>query len=82
MPWEATTVPLNLSKRGLLKVPSHDFFSFTISLYLVIGSCTLSGFTSLVCEMFTNHEFHAENNALEPQISPCYGYLEQQENPC
>ena len=32
--------------------------------------------------MFTNHEFHDENHTLEPQISPCYVYLEQQENPC
>ena len=42
-----------------------DCFSFTISFHL----CTLSGFNSLVSEMFKNHEVHAKNKALEPQIS-------------
>ena len=47
-----------------------------------VYSCTLSGFKTLVSEMFTNHKVHAENHALEPYISSCYGWLEQQENPC
>ena len=60
--------------RHSLRVPSVIFFSVTISLNLVgsVGSCTLSGFKSLVCEMFTNHQVHAENHAVEPQKSPCY----------
>ena len=32
--------------------------------------------------MFTNHKVYAENHTLEPQISSCYRYLEQQENLC
>ena len=65
--------------RDLLS-PVSGFFTFTISLFWCAWSCTLDGFKSLVCEMFTNHKFTLKINVLEPQINPCYRYLEQQEN--
>ena len=36
-----------------------------------VGSNTFSGFKSLICDMFTHHEFHAENQASGQQISLC-----------
>ena len=65
-----------------LTLSSHALVSFTISLHLVSIFMYTQWFKSLVCEIFENHKFNAENYALEQQENPCKWYLEQQENSC